>query len=233
MAIPGWQYDETKFSGVDYTDPGAVDAYDAKMQKLRDFGKESAEIIGLINLSKEHTLLDMGAGTGGFAIPAAKKCAKVYAVDISPFMLDCARRKAACESLENIEFHQAGFLTYEHRGKPLDAVVSQFVLHHLPDFWKFAALKRIGDMLKEGGKLYLKDAVYSFEPGAYMPVLDNLVKHISAEDADFARDIEKSIRDEYSTFAWVLEKLIGDAGFIIEEKKYDRGVFAQYLCTKM
>lgn len=50
------------------------------------------------------------------------------------------------------EFLPGGFLTYQHQGPPLDAVVTQIALHHLPDFWKQIALLRIFDMLKEGGK---------------------------------------------------------------------------------
>ncbi len=34
--------------------------------------------------------------------------------------------------VDNIEFHNIGFLTYMHKGEPLDAVVSQLALHHLP-----------------------------------------------------------------------------------------------------
>jgi len=83
-------------------------------------------------------------------------------------MLNFTRRKAELRGIKNIEFHQAGFLTYDHHGEPLDAVVSQLALHHLPDFWKMIALKRIFAMLKEGGKFYLRDVVYSFPVDNYM-----------------------------------------------------------------
>ena len=48
-------------------------------------------------------------------------------------------QKAKQQGLTNIQFHHAGFLTYEHLGEPLHAVVSQYTLHHLPDFWKLIA----------------------------------------------------------------------------------------------
>jgi ubiquinone/menaquinone biosynthesis C-methylase UbiE len=79
-------------------------------------------------------------------------------------MLEYARQKAEQQGVTNIQFHHAGFLTYEHQGKPLDAVVSQLALHHLPDFWKMIALQRIFEMLESGGKFYLMDTLYSFEP---------------------------------------------------------------------
>jgi hypothetical protein len=49
-------------------------------------------------------------------------------------------------------------------GAPLGAAVTQIALHHLPDFWKQIALIRIAGMLKDGGRLCLRDMVYSFDP---------------------------------------------------------------------
>jgi ubiquinone/menaquinone biosynthesis C-methylase UbiE len=145
-----WQYNEMRQIGTDYADAAEVQAYDSRMQKLRNVKEETKSIISSLGLASDQTILDLGTGTGDFALAAAQRCARVFAVDVSPAMLDFARRKAEMRGIKNIEFHQAGFLTYEHRGEPLNAVVSQLALHHLPDFWKLIALKRIFAMLKEG-----------------------------------------------------------------------------------
>ncbi len=42
---------------------------------------------------------------------------------------------------------QAGFLTYEHRAQPADIVYSRWALHHLSDFWKSVALRRMRSWL--------------------------------------------------------------------------------------
>ncbi|RJQ31585.1 MAG: class I SAM-dependent methyltransferase [Peptococcaceae bacterium] len=125
-------------------------------------------MISCLGLTSNQTIIEFGTGTGDFALEAAQCCARVFAIDISPAMLNFTRRKAELRGIKNIEFHQAGFLTYDHHGEPLDAVVSQLALHHLPDFWKMIALKRIFAMLKEGGKFYLRDVVYSFPVDNYM-----------------------------------------------------------------
>ena len=44
------------------------------------------------------------------------------------------------------------------------AVFTRNPLHHLPDFWKAAALQRIAQLLKPGGVLRVRDIVYSFDP---------------------------------------------------------------------
>lgn len=58
----------------------------------------------------------------------------VYAVDISPVMLGFASKKAGSQGMNNIKYCHAGFLTCEHSGEPVDVIISQLALHHLPDF---------------------------------------------------------------------------------------------------
>ena len=53
----------------------------------------------------------------------------------------------------------SGLLSYEHDGEPADVVISNAVLHHLPDFWKLVALRNINSFLKPGGKFFLFDVV--------------------------------------------------------------------------
>ena len=64
----------------------------------------------------------------------------VTAVDVSPAMVATLRQRAAAEGLTNLVAVQAGFLTYEHAGPPVDGVFTRNALHHLPDFWKAVAL---------------------------------------------------------------------------------------------
>ena len=219
--------------GTNYADSKEVEAYDARMQKLRDIGEEIEKILTAINIKKEHTLLEFGCGTGEFTIAAAGRCRKVIAADVSRPMLEFARRKAERWNVKNIEFHNAGFLTYEHSWEPVDAVVSQLVLHHLPDFWKLIALRRVYSLLKDGGSFYLKDTVYSFEIDSYKDFFDKFVEGIrNAVGDEMAHDAETAIREEYSTLGWIMEGLIERAGFHIDKKEYFEGFMAVYVCTK-
>lgn len=230
---PGWQYNEMKQVGADYADIREVQAYDSRMQKLRDIKEETEKILNSINLTRNQTVLEFGTGTGEFAIEAAQHCSKIYATDVSVQMLEFAQRKAAMHGIKNIEFHNAGFLTYEHAGEPLDAVVSQLALHHLPDFWKMIALRRIHGMLKEGGKFYLRDTVYSFDVDNYMDFFNRWIEGIrQAAGDELADDAETAIRDEYTTPGWIMEELLKRAGFHIDEAEYSYGFMAVYVCTK-
>jgi len=222
-----------KQTGVDYNDPIQVQVYEARLKKFKDREEVSKEIINLLGLKRGQSVIDMGVGTGVFALYAAKHCKKIYAADVSEAMLDYCRQKAKEAGLENIEFCHAGFLTYEHRAEPVDAVVSQVALHHLPDFWKLVGLQRLANMLKDGGKLYLRDQVYSFETADYPDFFDNWVKNAEQNvDEKFAREIEQGIRDEYITLDWIMEGILERAGFKIEKADCYNAFGATYLCTK-
>jgi ubiquinone/menaquinone biosynthesis C-methylase UbiE len=151
---PKWQYDELTGCGSKHNDEETAEQYDCFHGKFRNFDEEAKQIISAVGLKKDHTVIDIGCGTGAFTIPAAAQCRKVYAVDIAEPMLQQCQRKADEAKLTNIEFYNAGFLSYEHQGEPVDVIVSTLALHHLPDFWKQIAFQRLSDMLKKEGRLF-------------------------------------------------------------------------------
>ncbi len=231
---PRWLYDELKHAGVDYNDPAQVAVYDSRHQKFRDYKKNTEAIIDTLKIGPEHTLLDMGAGTGAFSLYAAPYCKTIYAVDVSPVMLDYARRKAEEARVRNIVFCQGGFLTYEHQYPVVDAVISIAVLHHLPDFWKLIALRRIAGMLKPGGRFFLFDVVFPSEINNYEVQLNGLVSSMTQlVGKEFAVEIETHLREEYSTFDWVLEGMLKRIGFRIDSMTSTKDFHATYLCTLM
>lgn len=229
---PRWLFNEMRPSGTDYTDLKNVQEYDEKMKKIRNVAQESAEIIAQLGLTSEHTVVDFGSGTGEFAIHAAEQCKMIYAVDVSPAMLAFARLKADRLGIPNIKFTNAGFLTYNHSAPAVDAIVSQLTLHHLPDFWKQIALTRLYGMLKQNGKLYIKDTVYSFSPAAYEEFFESWVRETGEVDPGIANEVIEHIRDEYATSGTIMEGIITQAGFVINKADYKKGFLAEYYCTK-
>jgi hypothetical protein len=131
---------------------------------------------------------------------------------------------------------QAGFLSYQHRGAPADFLYSRNALHHLPDFWKGIALMRMAEVLTPGGTLRLRDLVFSFDLSEAEARISHWLDTAAAEQADEGwtrEELETHLRDEYSTFSWLLEPLIRQAGFEIEAADYgSTGIHADYLCVK-
>ncbi len=230
---PNWFYDELKHAGVDYSDPAQAQAYDARHQKFRDYKKDAERILQALGLEAPPAVIDMGCGTGAFALYAAPHCQKVYAVDVSPAMLACARQKAEQAGLDNLEFCQGGFLTYRHQAPPVDAVVSSAALHHLPDFWKQIGLQRVAQMLRPGGRFYLFDVVFSSTMRDYASQFDAWVATMAKTvGPEFGAEVETHLRDEYSTYDWVMEGFLTRAGFQIDHADYAEGFGATYLCTR-
>jgi ubiquinone/menaquinone biosynthesis C-methylase UbiE len=177
------------------------------------------------------TVVDLGAGTGQFALAAAEVCRRVVAVDPSPVMLGLLREKARNRS-DPLEIVRGGFLTYEHSGEPPDLVYSRFALHHLPDFWKAVALGRIRRMLRPRGILRLWDVVYHFPADEAEDRVEQWCATAAPDgDGGWTRaELEEHVRDESSTFTWLLEPMILQAGFEIRDVSYsDDGFFAKYL----
>jgi ubiquinone/menaquinone biosynthesis C-methylase UbiE len=156
----------------------------------------------------------------------------VIAVDVSELMLNRLQRKIADLGVSNVEIVRAGFLTYEHVGGPADFIYSRYALHHLPDFWKAVALKRLRPMLRAGGVLRLWDVVYDFAPAEATDRIEAwCATGGDAVEAEWSRaELEEHVRDEHSTFSWLLEPMIVRCGFeIIRAEHSEDGIFAKYL----
>jgi ubiquinone/menaquinone biosynthesis C-methylase UbiE len=231
--IPAWFYDELKQIGTDFEDSSQVAAFD-RNQKSSTPEAEQA-LVKRLGISKGHTLIDFGAGTGTFAIQAALAGARVYAVDVSKAMLAYAQQKANDANAIAIEFHHSGFLTYEHKSDRVDFIVTKSALHHLPDFWKMVALLRMSAILKDGGILYLRDVIFSFDPVDYQSSINDWIERVAKPSGEgFTRqDFETHIREEHSTFGWIIEGMLKQAGFVIEEADYFAPETAQYFCRKI
>jgi len=233
MSKPNWQYDETKHCGVDFSDPELVGVYDANHQKFRSYEKAAEAIVNELAIDKEYTVIDMGSGTGAFALYAAKYCRLIHAVDVSKAMIEYASQKAKNMGVENVIFHHGGFLTYKHQDDPVDAIICVAVLHHLPDFWKLLGLRRIYEMLRPDGKFYLFDVIYSSAIRDYESSFNDWVESMAKDvGQDFAPEVEATIRDEYGTFDWIMEGLLERTGFKIDNVR-QTGIFgATYICSK-
>jgi SAM-dependent methyltransferase len=151
-------------------------------------------------------------------------------------MVSVLRRKVADEGLTNVECVAAGFLSYEHQGPPVEVVYTRNALHHLPDFWKGIALRRVAQLLVPGGILRLRDLVYSFALPEAEDRIAAWIDSVAAASPElgWTRDeLETHVRDEHSTFSWLLEPLLEQAGFAIEAAEYaPSGVHAAYVCVK-
>ena len=226
---PAWQYDELRQVGVDFENAAQVAAYDAKQGS--DAGAEHA-LIARLAIPRGAVVVDLGCGTGSFARAAARHGAEVHAVDVSQAMLDYAREQAGAEGLSGIRFHRAGFLTFSPGEESVDFVVSRFALHHLPDFWKQVALIRVAHMLRREGRLFLRDVAFSFPPEDYEQAIPRWIERMPRVSGYAREEFETHMREEHSTFAWVLGGMLERAGLEILESQLSAPEYADWLCRR-
>ena len=222
-----WAPDELAYAGAEHRDPAYVVGYDTKA------GFDVSPDIELLRQcagDPSSTLVDLGAGTGILAAAAVPLFGRVVAVDPSPTMLAAAGARDA-----GLECVLAGFLSYEHAGEPPAAVYSRNALHHLPDVWKALALQRVSHTLKPGGTFVLRDIVYTCDPDELEGVLNAWFEAATTDPRDgwTRAELETHVRDEYSTFAWLLEPMLQRAHFEIQDVWVsDSRTYARYVCVK-
>lgn len=228
-----FQFDEMHQAGADHADPTRASEYDNKMQKFRNYAQEARAIAEALGLTDTMSVLDMGAGTGALSLEFAGMCKEVTAVDVSSVMLQILQTKARERNIYNITTAHAGFLTFDNAGQTYDRIVSNVVLHHLPDFWKCVALRKVHAMLADDGLFFLHDVVFSFQVDDYESEMNLFLANLEQNtDADFVKDGVLHFREEFSTFDWVLDLMLEKTGFRIEEKKVRNSMAIAYVLSK-
>lgn len=229
MQRPDWYYVDLKQVGMNFDDAAEVATYDARQG---GDPTEDRALLESLNLGADQVMADFGCGTGLMVVEAAKLCHTAHAIDISAEMLNVTRARAKAAGVGNLMLQQAGFLSYDLPETSLDLVTSKFALHHLPDLWKGVALSRLHRSLKPGGRLFLRDVVFSCDPAEVPEVSENWIAWMG-ENTGYAREeVAMHIRDEHSTFSWIMSGLIERAGFRIVQAEYSMRIYADYLAEK-
>jgi 2-polyprenyl-3-methyl-5-hydroxy-6-metoxy-1,4-benzoquinol methylase len=224
MLARDWYYNQRRRLGLDSAVAAIYDRHD-------DSDLRARAALAMLGVKAGWRLADIGCGNGVLACEAALMGAEVDAIDISPAMLAlaqiCARdRKVA------IRTQSAGLLSFAYQPDSYDLIVSEFTLHHLPDFWKAVALSRIFAALKPGASFYLRDIVFVSVPDGAERDVDEWAD-FSIKNHDFDRDsVVTHMRDEYSTFGWVIERMLLDAGFVLTSVDYHAPLHGTYLLRK-
>ncbi len=147
------------------------------------------------HLRPGETVVDLGCGGGLDVLLAAKKVGptgKAIGIDMTPEMIDRARRNAASQRLDNVAFHLSTIDKLPLPDASVDCVISNCVINLAPD--KGAVFREVYRVLKPGGRLAVSDIALK------RPLPDDLARNIMAyvgciAGAVLIADYERELRD--------------------------------------
>ena len=224
MLARDWYYTQRRQRGLDSAVASIYDRHDDSDDRAR-------AALSMLGVQRGWRVADIGCGNGVLACEAALMGAEVDAIDISPAMLALANIQARDRKVA-IRTQSAGLLSFAYQPSSYDLIVSEFTLHHLPDFWKAVAMSRIYRALKPGASFYLRDIVYASMPDAVERDVEQWAD-FQIKNHDFSRDsVVTHMRDEYSTFGWVMERMLTDVGFTLVSADYHAPMHGTYLLRK-
>jgi ubiquinone/menaquinone biosynthesis C-methylase UbiE len=142
--------------------------YDGKA--LRFFPESAKNMAALLGLRGGEHVLDVACGTGHASLAIARMLPKgrITAVDLSPGMLDQARKKAAALNIRNIEFLERDMQELKFPAGTFDFAVCAFGIFFVMDME--TQLAHIASMVKPGGRIMIT----SFIENYFQPLRDLL-----------------------------------------------------------
>jgi len=153
-----------------------------RMAAEYDRDQEHSNRVEFVDKIERHipeTVLDVGAGTGVFALPLAKRAKRVVAVEPSGGMLDILKKKAEKYNLTNIEYINKKWEDMpideliEINGGKYDLVICSHALYYITDLHN--SFKKMNDVSK--GYVYLLIIANEERDNTYSKLWERLHKN--------------------------------------------------------
>ena len=151
--------------------------YDAAIRILTRERSWRAQLLRLVAPRAGESIVDVGCGTGTFAI-MLKKCAplaRIVGVDPDLQVLAIAREKAESAGV-TIEWRRDFARNLGSEGSEFDKAVSSLVFHQVPPAEKEAGISAMLRAVHPGGEVYILD--YAAQPGWLMTRLFQIVQRL-------------------------------------------------------
>lgn len=131
-----------------------------KLPELADYihRAERRHLFRVIKPHQEMRVLDLGCGTGRWALEFAPFCRYVLGVDFSEGMIERAREEAKKRNLSNVEFLVDSLETFQTEEK-FDLIILSGVLVYFDDPDIQPILQKIANFMNPGALLFSRETV--------------------------------------------------------------------------
>ncbi len=166
-------------------------------------GASLARLVELTQPQPDWVMLDVSTGAGHTAFTFAPRVARVVATDLTPEMLEVARKGAHERGIANIDFRPADAHALPFDANTFDLVTNRIALHHYTD-----TRQAIAEMVRV------------CKPGGIVALDDNIVPPDKAT-AGYINHFEQ-MRDPSHHWAYPLLRLqayMTDAGLRVEQSE--------------
>ncbi len=152
-------------------------AYDLAIRLLTRERRWRSALLEQLAPSGGDAILDVGCGTGTFAllVKAAAPGARVVGLDPDPAVLKIAAAKARDAAVE-IEWRQGFAREADHSGGPFTKAVSSLVFHQVPMEEKRLGIEAMARAVAPGGEVHIAD--YARQRSPLMRTLFGLVQRL-------------------------------------------------------
>ena len=120
----------------------------------------------------QDTVLDVGCGPGLLACAFARVVQRATGIDLTPAMLDQARKLQLQQGLSNVNWREGDITALPYSDHEFSIVSCRYVFHHLED--PLAVLKEMARVCRPGGRVVVVDMAPAPEKADAMNRMERL-----------------------------------------------------------
>ena len=185
----------------------------------RDQQVDSEKFIDQLKVDRNSIVVDLGCGEAKFLAAIASGIRKGIGIDASVHMLASARRSLTDLDIRNVELIHSDFRAFDVGFEVVDAVMSNYAIHHVSDSDKKTVFRRIHKTLRSGGVYHLEVDSFNFPREEFEERIPEIMtqweRHFGPQGWNFMK--EKLAGDDFENTPYLddLTRMIEGSGLTV------------------